>query len=232
MMSVLILAVGVLAVLGHPAVGTIGEVFTKHADNPACRESLQQTTQEALDQWLKGIDAGAARAVLENLRGCSPQDGRILYDLILARGYKRGLEIGTGQGGSAIWMGLAFKKNGGKLITFEINAERAKAATVAFKKAGLDAVIECRNNDAFKEVPTLEGTFDFVFMDPGTPQHKKFLDLVYPHVAPGGAITSHEANYFDTRMPDFLKAITTDPNLETTITRTPTGGISASIKKN
>ncbi|HSB15279.1 MAG TPA: hypothetical protein VLE22_12540 [Bryobacteraceae bacterium] len=68
-------------------------------------------------------------------------------------------------------------------------------------------------------------------MDTGTPHNKRFLDLHYGRVTPGGAIKAHNANDFEHRQPDYLKAITTDPNLETKITRTPTGGISVSIRK-
>jgi predicted O-methyltransferase YrrM len=205
--------------------------FEQEANTRAYRESLRRITRDALDETLKGIEAGAARAVLEDLHGFSPSDGRILYDRIVAKGYRRGLEIGTAKGNSAIWMGMAFRKNGGKLITIEINDERAKAATENFRRAGLDQVVECRNNDAFKEIPALEGSFDFVFMDTGTALHKKFLDLLYARVANGGTISSHNANTFARQMPDFLKAITTDPHLETEIIRTPTGGFSFSRKK-
>lgn len=42
------------------------------------------------------------------------RDGRFLHDLILKHGYKRGLEIGTYNGYSTLWFGLAFQKTGGQ----------------------------------------------------------------------------------------------------------------------
>jgi predicted O-methyltransferase YrrM len=203
----------------------------KEANTVAYRAASRKTTEESLNRYLKGIGAGAARAVLEDMQSFAPEDGRILYDLVVAHGCKRGIEIGTARGNSAIWLGLAFKKNGGRLITIEMNSELAKTANENFKRAGLADIVECRNNDAFKEIPLLEGGFDFVFMDTGTPLHKKFMDLLYDRVAAGGAITSHNSNTFESQMPDFLKAITTDPNLDTKITRTLSGGVSVSIKR-
>ena len=205
--------------------------FNQDADTAAYRASLRRITRDALAESLAGIEACKARAVLEDLHGFSPADGRILYDRIVAKGYRRGLEIGTAQGNSAIWMALAFRKTGGKLITIEINPERAKAAVENFRKASLDNVVECRNNDAFKEIPLLAGDFDFVFMDTGTALHKKFMDLLYARVRKGGTISSHNANTFARQMPDFLQAITTDPHLATEIVHTPTGGFSFSLKK-
>jgi predicted O-methyltransferase YrrM len=128
-------------------------------------------------------------------------------------------------------MGLAFRKTGGRLITLEINEPRARIAQENFRKAGLETVVECRVNDAFKEIPRLEGTFDFVFMDTGAALHQKFLDLLYARIVPGGAVSSHNANDLERMEPAFWKTITTDPNLETKITRTPSGGVSVSVKK-
>lgn len=188
-------------------------------------------TQQTNGRYLEGIEPGPARAALENMDSFPAEDGRILYDLITAKGYKRGVEIGTGWGNASVWLGIALRKNGGKLITIEIDAWRAKTATQNFKKAGLDDVIECRTADAFQEIPRLEGTFDFVFMDTGNGIHKKLMDLLWERLTPGAAITSHNANTFERHDPDFWRAITTGPNLDTKITRTPGGGISVSIKK-
>jgi predicted O-methyltransferase YrrM len=207
------------------------EHFVKESNPAAYRAAQREANSAALEKWGQGIDFGPARAVLENLGDFSAQDGRILYDAITAKGYRRGLEIGTARGNSAIWMGLAFKKTGGRLITLERNAERAAAAKENFRKAGLDGVVECRVNDAFEEIPRLEGTFDWVFMDTGAPLHQRFLEMLYPRLEAGGTVSSHNANDLERMEPGFLKAITTDPNLETRITRTPSGGVSMSAKK-
>ncbi len=206
--------------------------FDREASAAAYRRDLDAMWLPQLETGLLGVDPGPARAVLEQVRGFAPQDGRILYDVIVEHGYRRGIEIGTARGNSALWMALAFKKTGGELITLEMDAELAKAATENFRKAGLADVVECRNNDAFKEIPALEGEFDFLFLDTGTAMHKKFMDLLYPaRLKDGGAVVSHNANSFAQSQPDFLKAITEDPKLETKITHTPGGGVSVSIKK-
>jgi len=205
--------------------------FVKESNTAAYRAAQRAANAAALEKWGHGVDWGAAREVLLNMGDFSPEDGRILYDVITSKGYQRGLEIGTARGNSAIWMGLAFRKTGGRLITLEINETRARIAQENFRKAGLETVVECRVNDAFKEIPRLEGTFDFVFMDTGAALHQKFLDLLYARIVPGGAVSSHNANDLERMEPAFWKTITTDPNLETKITRTPSGGVSVSVKK-
>lgn len=158
-------------------------------------------------------------------------DGRLLYDLIMENGYKRGLEIGTSNGYSGLWLGLAFQKNGGKLITLEIEPKRAKEAQENFKRAGLDNVIESRVNDALKEIPKLEGEFDFVFIDAWKPDYIQYLKLIKGKMKPGGVITAHNVLNAGRDMQDFLSAIKTDPDFETKIVNSSYSGVSVSFVK-
>ena len=159
-------------------------------------------------------------------------DGRLLYDIVKEHGYKRGLEIGTSNGYSALWLGLAFKETGGELITIEIEPQRAREAQENFEHAGLDEIIESRVNDALREIPLLEGRFDFVFIDAWKPDYMKYLKLVLPKMNPGGVITAHNVTSQGGSMRGFIEEIHSNPNLETTINRTSRAGVSISyIKK-
>lgn len=158
-------------------------------------------------------------------------DGRLLYDIIKKHGYKKGLEIGTSNGYSALWLGLAFKETGGKLITIEIEPQRAREARENFKHAGLDDVIESRVNDALREIPYLQGPFDFVFIDAWKPDYEKYLKLVLPKMKPGGVITAHNVASEGGSMKGFLEEIHNNPHLETTIDRRNRAGVSISYVK-
>lgn len=158
-------------------------------------------------------------------------DGRFLHDLIIENNYQRGLEIGTSNGYSGLWLGLAFQETGGELITLEIERKRAEEARENFRKAGLGEVIDARICDAFKEIPKIEGEFDFVFIDAWKPDYMEFLQLVRHRVKPGGVITAHNVLNAGREMQDFLDAINTDPDLETKIVRNSSAGVSISIIK-
>jgi caffeoyl-CoA O-methyltransferase len=159
-------------------------------------------------------------------------DGRFLYDLILEKGYRRGLEIGTSNGYSGLWIGLALKQNEGELVTLEINPLAADEARANFRKAGLENVIEVRTADALEEIPNVPGTFDFIFIDAWKPDYYKYLQLVRKRVTEGGAITAHNVTGGSRRqMRDFLEAIENDPLLETTIHPLSGQGISVSFIK-
>ncbi len=180
-----------------------------------------------------GLEDARAVAVLKRVvgQGVSPSDGRMLYDLIVEKGYKRVLDVGTARGYSSLWFGLAMRKTGGKVITIEIDPETADEARENFRQAGLQAAIDSRINDALLEIPAIQGDFDFVFMDPGSELNKKLFDLLKARIAPGGTITAHNASSFESEQPDFLKAVKADPTLETRIVKTSSGGILISAKK-
>lgn len=160
-------------------------------------------------------------------------DGKVLYDLIIKNNYKKALEIGTSTGHSAIWIAWALSKTGGKLITIEINETRYNKALANFKKAGLSDYIDARLADAHDLVPQLEGPLDFVFIDADKDWYTKYLKLLLPKLEVGGCFTAHNVlNLGYMRgVEAFMKDLRSLPNLETSIDRTSSSGISISYKK-
>jgi caffeoyl-CoA O-methyltransferase len=116
-------------------------------------------------------------------------------------------------------------------VTIEYDPVRAKEAAENVKRAGLSDIVQVVHGDAFKEIPKVQGTFDFVFLDAWKKDYKRFLDLVIPRVNRGGLFLAHNVVNKGSEMPDFLGAIEHDPALLTAIV-TPSGeGISISYKR-
>ena len=162
-------------------------------------------------------------------------DGEVLYDLIIKNNYRKAVEIGTSTGHSAIWMGWALSKTGGKLVTVEINERRHREALENFEAAGLSDYIDARLGDAHEIVPALEGPFDFVFSDADKGWYINYLDAVLPKLEVGGCYTTH--NVFmgrgrrgRGRSGDYLEYLLSLPNLETTVDNRG-AGLSISYKK-
>jgi caffeoyl-CoA O-methyltransferase len=97
------------------------------------------------------------------------------------------LEIGTYTGYSAICLARGLRE-GGSLITIEVNDELRKTSQEYFKKAGLSEQIELINGDALKVIPSLSGSFDLVFMDAHKDDYPAYYDLVIDKVRSGGYI--------------------------------------------
>ena len=84
--------------------------------------------------------------------------------------------------------------------------------------------------DAHKEVTKLEGEIDLLFLDADKSGYIDYLEKLLPKVRPGGLIVAHNMT---TRMadPKYVKAITTNPALETLFVHLNAGGIGVSMKK-
>jgi caffeoyl-CoA O-methyltransferase len=161
----------------------------------------------------------------------SEEDGRFLRVMIAARGAKRVLEIGGASGYSAIWMGSAVKETGGKVVTIEYDATRAKELLDNVRRAGLSDVVQVVAGDAFQQIPKLEGTFDFVFLDAWKKDYKRFFDLVYPRLDARGLFVAHNVVNKKSEMEDFLAAVHQHPSLWTTIVSPSGEGMSVSLKR-
>jgi predicted O-methyltransferase YrrM len=160
----------------------------------------------------------------------SEEDGRFLRVLVAARSAKSVLEIGGASGYSAIWLGLGARESAGRVVTIEYDPQRAREAAENIKRAGLTDVVRVVAGDAFKEIPKLSGTFDVVFLDAWKPDYKKFFDLVYPRLNPGGVFVAHNVVNKKSEMEPFLAAVHSHPSLFTTIVSPSSEGMSVSYK--
>ena len=75
-------------------------------------------------------------------------DGQVLHDLVVDRGHKSILEIGTSTGHSTIWLAWAASKVGGAVITIEIDESRHRQAVSNVREAGLSKYVDFRLADA------------------------------------------------------------------------------------
>jgi len=156
------------------------------------------------------------------------EDGRILRLLTEAVGAKHVVEIGTSNGYSGIWFCLALRTTGGKLTTHDIDEGRAALARENFKRAGVDKLVTLVFGDAHETVTRLKGPIDILFLDADKPGYIDYLNKLLPLVRPGGLILAHNVNMG--QMQDFIKAITTDPNLDT-VFQGQGQGLSVTLKK-
>lgn len=180
----------------------------------------------AVDKILKSI-----RAADKGQLAVSEEDGRFLRVLVASTGAKRVLEIGAASGYSGIWIGLGLRQTGGRLTTIEYDPARAREAADNIRRAGLQDVVQVIPGDAFAAIPRLQGQFDLVFLDAWKPDYKKFFDLVFPRVSPGGLFLAHNVINKRDEMKDFLAAIAAHPQAFSTTVSPGHEGISITYKK-
>ena len=192
------------------------------ATQDAPRSSALTPQIETVLRKIKAADTGQLSV--------SDEDGRFLRVLVAARAAKSVLEIGAASGYSGIWLGLGVRESGGRVTAIEYDTRRAKEAAANVRAAGLTDVVTIIPGDAFAEIPRLQGTFDLVFLDAWKPDYKKFFDMVYPRLAPGGVFVAHNVVNKKSEMEPFLKTVLTHPALFTTVVSPSQEGMSVSYK--
>ncbi len=100
---------------------------------------------------------------------------------------KQILEVGTFTGYSAICLAKGLVADG-LLYTIDINEELQPMCARYFEKANLSSKIKHLIGDAQKIIPSLNETFDLVFIDADKINYSNYYDLLFDKVRIGGYI--------------------------------------------
>lgn len=158
----------------------------------------------------------------------------------------RVLEVGTAVGFSAILMS-EYLPEGSHITTIENYEKRIPIARNNFKRAGKEEQITLIEGDALEVMKTLEGPYDFIFMDAAKGQYIHYMPETVRLLSDGGILMSDnvlqdgdiiESRFaverrnrtIHSRMRDYLYELKHSDLLETSII--PLGdGVALSIKK-
>ncbi len=99
------------------------------------------------------------------------------------------LEVGTAVGFSAILM-AEYDPVPCQITTIENYEKRIPIARENFKRAGKEAQIALLEGDAAEVLKTLEGSYDFIFMDAAKGQYIHFLPEILRLLAKDGVLVS------------------------------------------
>jgi len=144
------------------------------------------------------------------------KDGEFLHFFVKAIRAKSILEVGTSQGVSAIWMGLALGETGGRLTTIEIDRERYNTARKNIEEAGMLNRVTPILGDGHAELAKLDGPFDFVFLDADKEGQVDYFNKLYPKkLLPGGVLAVHNAIQQASSMRDYLDLVRKHPAFDT-----------------
>ncbi|AYB31787.1 O-methyltransferase [Chryseolinea soli] len=147
------------------------------------RYAEEHTTPESA--LLKRINRETHAQVLRPRMLSGHMQGRFLSLVSHMIQPKRILEIGTYTGYSALCMAEGLHADG-KIITIDINEELETRVRAYFSESGMNAKIDYRVGDARAIIPTLNETFDLVFIDADKENYARYFDLVFDKVRIGG----------------------------------------------
>lgn len=154
-------------------------------------------TEERLSTFINSFDTGNTpflneleqAAIKTNVPVIRPQMQSLLKLLLAMKRPKRILEVGTAIGFSALFMSEYGPKDC-KITTIEKYEKRIPIARENFKAAGKEESILLLEGDAAELLKTLEGYYDFIFMDAAKGQYIHFLPDILRLMPEGGLLVS------------------------------------------
>ena len=206
----------------------LDEYVVKHSeDEPALLKALTRETYQKILQprMLSGHYQGRVLSVLSKL---------IRPKVIL--------EIGTYTGYSALCLAEGLDQKG-VLHTIDINEELLDFQRSYFDKSDYGSQIFQHLGPAIDIIPTLDNTFDLVFMDADKLNYINYFNQIIDKLSPGGVILSDnvlwsgkviealDPNDLSTKIVlDYNKLLKEDPRLETVLLPIR-DGLTVSIRK-
>jgi predicted O-methyltransferase YrrM len=118
---------------------------------------------------------------------------RLISQMIKPR---RILEIGTFTGYSAINLAMGLPTSFPEeriLHTIEVDPEQEAIIRKYFIEAGIEKKVILHIGEAMKIIPTLDETWDLVYIDADKPNYLNYYNLVFDRVRPGGFILADNA---------------------------------------
>jgi predicted O-methyltransferase YrrM len=146
-----------------------------------------------------------AECRLREVKMLGPEKAARLVELI--KEAKPGLvvEVGTAIGYSGLWIANGLRELGhGRLITFELDPDRAAEAGQNFKRAGLNQLITQHVGDARQEIRGVAGPVDLLFLDGGFGNYYPCLMNVRDQLSPTALLVADNAGIGADEMADYL----------------------------
>jgi len=129
------------------------------------------------------------RPMLERLRQIPPETGKFLALLAASAPEGTYLEIGTSGGYSTLWLALACREAGRKLVTFEVLEEKVKLAKETFRVAEVEDVVELVAGDAREHLKNYKNV-SFCFLDAEKEYYLDCYEKLIPSMVPGGLLVA------------------------------------------
>lgn len=142
------------------------------------------------DRRMKSDPAGFSKRRDEFLLAIGPEVGRLVHALIIGRGAKRILELGTSYGYSTAFLADAARQTGGRVYTMDLAANKQQYARTRLEEAGLAGQVDWMLGDATQMLKSLKGPFDFVLLDLWKNLYVPCLELFYGKLAPNAVIVA------------------------------------------
>ena len=140
-------------------------------------ELLQQLTRETYQK------------ILQPIMLSGPYQGRVLSMIAKLKSPKTILELGTFTGYATLCLAEGLQPDG-HIDTIDVNEELIDFQRKYFNKSEYGTQIHQHLGNALELIPTLNHTYDLVFIDADKPNYSNYFHLIIDKMNPGGIILS------------------------------------------
>ena len=138
------------------------------------------------------------------------QKGRVLRRLLAKHKPRRGIEVGSLFGYSAILI-AGHMPRGGHLVCVEENPYLAKFVSSNAERAGLARQVKVVVGDALRVLPMLRGPVDFLLIDANKEDYLDYLRAVEPRLVKGALVVADNTGMYRRDVKPYLDHVRNDP---------------------
>jgi predicted O-methyltransferase YrrM len=115
-----------------------------------------------------------------------------------------------------MWIALAARERGGRLITFEVLPEKARLARETIALAAIGDVVDLREDDAVAGLDAIDGV-SFCFLDAEKDVYLCCWNGLRPKLVAGALVLADNVISHRDEMREFLDAIEKDPGVDAVV---------------
>ncbi len=141
------------------------------------------------------------------------EKGRVLRRLLLKHRPRRGIEVGSLFGYSAILV-AGHMPPGGRLTCVEQNPYLARFVEYNTQTAGLGKRVKVVTGDALRVLPLLRGPVDFLLIDAKKEDYLDYLRAVEPRLLKGAILVADNTGMYRRDVKPYLDHVRTDPRYQ------------------
>jgi predicted O-methyltransferase YrrM len=124
-----------------------------------------------------------------------PEVGAFLHALVIGRGARTVLELGTSYGYSTLFLADAARECGASVVSIDVDPAKQAYAGQMLERAGLRDQVEFRCGDAVELLTGDRGPWDVVLLDVWKDAYVACFEALYPALAEEGIIVSDNMIY-------------------------------------
>ncbi len=157
------------------------------------------------DQVLQEVDQ---RCREQHIPMLGPEKAEFLANFVGKAQPSLIVECGTAIGYSGLWMVAKLKTAGrGRLITIEVNADRAREAQENFARAGFSDLVDSRIGDATAVLKTIDEPIDFLLLDNNYSNYFPCFRAIESRFIDGATVVADNVGIGAAGMADYLNHV-------------------------